>query len=84
MTQPNPDQGNQGDSKPAPKPASVKVLDVVEYLHHDLLTGRDVTHVGVVVRADKGDQTAAVRPLSHHHLEVGLADITPISADEID
>lgn len=74
---------DQNDNKPAAKASAVKRLDVVEFTHRDILTGEDVTQVGVVVRAEKGEQTVAVRPLSHHYLEVDQANVTPLSADDV-
>jgi hypothetical protein len=88
MTQPTPSDldpaanSSSGSSSKAKAPA-VKVLDVVEYTHHDLITGHEVTHVGVVVRADKDDQTVAVRPLAHHYLEVDPANVTPLAAADV-
>jgi hypothetical protein len=79
VTQPNPDeQGGKAGKAPA-----ARVLDVVEYTHRDLITGHEVTAVGVVVRAEKDDRTVAVRPLAHHHLEVDPANVTPLSATDV-
>jgi hypothetical protein len=88
MTQPNPEDaaqaGGQGGSRSAAKTPTANRLDVVEYTHHDALTGQDVTHVGVVVRpADKDHATVAVRPLAHHHIEVDPAKCLPISAEDV-
>ena len=82
MTQPNNDGQGDGGSKPAaPKGPAPKLLDVVEFVHRDVLTGGDLKGIGVVVRAPgKDDQTVAVRPLAHFHHEVPLAGVTALSA----
>lgn len=85
MTQPNPSDGQGGGDSNAgggkPKAPAVKLLDVVEFTHPDVLTGGDHTGVGVVVRAPgKDDQTVAVRPLAHFHHEVALANVAALSA----
>lgn len=72
--------GNSG-AKPSGSKAAVKLLDVVEFTHHDVLTGGDHTGIGVVVRAPgKDDPTVAVRPLAHFHHEVPVADVAALSA----
>lgn len=86
MTQPNSNDG-QGDpnaGKPGSKAPAVKLLDVVEFAHSDVVTGEDITGIGVVVRAGKDAQTVAVRPLAHYYHEVALADVAAISADDLD
>jgi hypothetical protein len=89
MTQPNPNDGQGGDQagggKPAAKAPAPKLLDVVEFVHRDVITGGDLTGIGVVVRApEKDDQTVAVRPLAHFHHEVTLANVTALSAADFE
>jgi hypothetical protein len=79
MTEPTPaDVPGKGKSAPA-----AKVLDVVQYTHVDPVFDTEVTHVGVLVRADKDDQTWAVRPLAHHHLEVDPSSVVPVTGSDV-
>lgn len=88
MTSPSPEQpgdaGGVSTTKATGKPVrGVKVLDVVEYTHHDHILGRPHTGVGVVVRTGADNESIAVRPLAGHHVEVDPADLTPITADDV-
>lgn len=83
MTQPNPNegQGETGGSRSSGSPAKApKLLDVVKFTHHDIITGRDVDAIGVVVRSDKDDRTVAVRALEHHYHEVDPAKASVLNA----
>lgn len=95
MTQPNPnpnpnDQAEaeakaKADAEAKAKAAkAVKLLDVVKFTHHDIITGRDIDKIGVVVRSDKDDPTVAVRPLEHHFHEVDPAELSVINAADFD
>jgi hypothetical protein len=72
----------QGSSSSRKRPAAA-VLDVVEFTHVDVVTGDEVTGVGVLVRADKDDATYAVRPLAAHYLEVDPGKVTPLTASDV-
>jgi hypothetical protein len=88
MDQPNPNDGqgdpNAGGRGSSAKAPAVKLLDVVKFTHHDIITGRDVDKIGLVVRADKDDPTVAVRPLEHHFHEVDPAELSVINAADFD
>lgn len=83
MTQPNPDQGQQGQesssssNRKAPK---VKVTDVVSYVHRDHILGLEHDELGVVTEV--GD-VLQVRPLAGHYVQVDPADVTVVSADDV-
>lgn len=81
MTQPNPNDG-QGDPNAGKhgKAPAVKLLDVVKFPHHDIITGRDTEKIGVVVRSEKDAPTVAVRALEHHYHEVDPAELSVITA----
>lgn len=82
--QPNEGESGAGRSGQPAKAAAVKLLDVVKFTHHDVITGRDVDKIGVVVRADKDDPTVAVRPLEHHYHEVDPGELSVINAADVD
>jgi hypothetical protein len=95
MTQPNPnDQAAAAEKvaaaekaaaekaaaeKAAREKAAPKLLDVVKFTHHDVITGRDFEAIGVVVRSDKDDRTVAVRALEHHYHEVDPANASVLN-----
>ena len=91
MTQPNNegpgDTGTGGGGRPsaaAKAPEAPKLLDVVKFTHPDVLTGRDIEGIGVVVRSDKDDVTVAVRPLEQHYHEVEFANVAVLNAADFD
>jgi hypothetical protein len=88
MTSPNPDDkpadNKPADNKPAAKPSAappVEVLAVVEFSHHDPILNREHRALGVVFEV--GDGTAKVVPLAHHSVQVDVADVLPLSADDL-
>jgi hypothetical protein len=84
MTAPSPDE--QPADRPGGKPKAsaadpVKVLGVVEFPHPDSLLGGEHRALGVVFEVRDG--TAKVVPLAHHSVQVDLADVLPLSADDL-
>jgi hypothetical protein len=89
MSSPTPDQsgqssgGSDSNTSNAKPVKGIKVLDVVEYTHHDPILGREHTAVGVVVRVGNDNESVAIRPLAAHHVEVDPANLLPIKPDDV-
>jgi len=84
MTPSPPNRGqseDQVDEQPAAAPANVDVFTVGKFTRRDPVTGGIDAGVGVV--ADVGDGVLRVWPLGNYHVQVDLADFSPLTADDL-
>lgn len=84
MTQPSGDQSSSSPSSSSKKAPALKVLDVVQFTRHDVITGSDHTDLGVVVDVDANGGPAVIRPLAaHHHTDVDPANCQVLTAADV-